>query len=271
MCLLDLSGKGLRLSSDHLGTDQIQIYIAQSSFVLFDWKSCLDGSLIQLKCQIASFMEGLYLCIAGKQAKGANLIELSWSETSDRISIASTSDSYHVSVHIPTVCDHAVFRPVSVTATNLIFQALGQGPLINRLLRDMVSSAQFSSLTVEYEPDLNLLSLSSSYPNGVATVRQCLGSLGIDLAKKDTYFRFRYSKKIGRPSMVLMYLMCSYNKNFLLLASKIIESCTSGSIRINDDGIFSLQLMAGLSLGNMYAEFIVLQQVRWEFHFNGFT
>lgn len=196
-CLLDLSGKGIRLSSDHLGTDQIQIYIAQSSFVLFDSTSCLEGSVIQLKFQIASFMEGLYLCISGNQAKGVNLIELLWSENSDCLCMLNTSDSYQVSIHIPTVCDHEVFRPVSVTSTDLIFQALGQGALINRLLRDMVSSAQFSSLTIEYEPDLNLLSLSSSYPNGAATVRQSLASIGIDLVKKETYFKFRYSKFNG--------------------------------------------------------------------------
>lgn len=41
------------------------------------------------------------------------------------------------------------------------------------------------------------------------------------------------------------------------MASKIIELCKSGSIRINSAGTFSLQLMADFSNGNIYAEFIV--------------
>lgn len=47
------------------------------------------------------------------------------------------------------------------------------------------------------------------------------------------------------------------------MASKIIELCKSGSIRINEAGVFSLQLMADMSNGNIYAEFIV-QLVQFE-------
>lgn len=154
-------------------------------------------------CQISALIEGIYLCISGKQSKGSSLLELSWSENLDHLGVSSASDSYHTSIQIPTVSDHEVPRPVTVTSTNLTFQALGPGTLINKLIRDLVSSPQFPSLTLEFEPELNLLSLSSSYPNGVATIRQCLTTIGVDLIKHQTYFKFRYFTFI--PWMILTF------------------------------------------------------------------
>lgn len=162
-------------------------------------------------CQISSLLEGIYLCISGKQTKGSSYLEMSWSETLDHLSVSSASDSYHTSIQISTVSDHEVFKPVSVSSANLTFQALGQGSLINRLLRDLVSSAQFPSLTLEFEPELNLLSLSSSYPNGVATVRQCLATIGIDLIKHETYFKFRYSPYSISVLVYLIWLKLQQN------------------------------------------------------------
>jgi len=213
VCTLAMSDKGLRFSSSHLDTEQIQLYLPRSCFEAFQWfPGGDDGTegVLRMACHVNALLESLHLGLAPRSKTSAPLsyIELVWAGNVDHLAISyrdilflictdpprNPDGIFQVLVEVPSIeklSSERVETILAFPANTVNFQIIASGTAIAALFSDVAQGNAFTSLTFESEPGGETLSISASYPNGSMELRRCLTSPGIDQSHCQNQFRTR--------------------------------------------------------------------------------
>lgn len=84
LCSASISAKGLRLATEYLGTEQINVYLPAGTFEQYELGAAAETA--QTAFHANALLESLLICISGR-TKAASAVSLSWADNLDHVAI----------------------------------------------------------------------------------------------------------------------------------------------------------------------------------------